>query len=289
MVLVLSPAGLAVVLCSMSDYGHDTAVLLAGLFFGEAVSLCALQTKESRYLFPRVALPAYVADAYYSYFYPYGFTWLAHSSLLCFQAFVFLVLWSHFETTVCLPKFSLDQLQIEVKLRPSRSQEATFNLSPAVQKLLLEQGLLLLGDNTSYETGVVMSAVISRAVQNMKVPCVIPIYPAPGAGDLLYEHESLDLIHPEVPMFRVLSSAFLTCQSSSLEALGGGAAVNMLLNRAFAGDARCGAMLAQLVSRMRSKKPFPSLKIPARLTIARHDANCEGLRQRTGLKEPEDE
>lgn len=84
------------------------------------------------------------ADAYYSYFYPYGFTWLAHSSLLCFQAphvkllsnwyfakiqqpkspvsmydsafkytslfhrctvwkaFVFLVLWSHFETTVCL-------------------------------------------------------------------------------------------------------------------------------------------------------------------------------------------
>ena len=69
------------------------------------------------------------------------------------------------------------------------------------------------------------------------------------------------------------------------------------LNRAFAGDARCGAMLAQLVSRMRcqhvvdkagtfkfflsdlslsldvrSKKPFPSLKIPVRLT----DADLQG-------------
>ena len=31
-------------------------------------------------------------------------------------------------------------------------------------------------------------------------------------------------------MFRVLSSAFLTCQFSSLEALGGGAAVNMLVS-----------------------------------------------------------
>lgn len=265
-VLVLSPAGLAVVFCQMGDC-QDTAALLLGLCLGEVASFCALQTKESRYLFPRVALPAYVADAYYSNFYPFGFTWLAHSSLLSFQAFVFLVLWSHLETTVPLPKFSLDQLQVEVKLRPSHSQDSKFQLSPTVQKLLLEQGLLLLGDNTSYETGVVMSAVISRAVQNMKVPCVIPIYPAPGATELLCDHEGLELIHPE--------------------ALGGGAAVHMLLNRAFAGDARCAAMLVQLVSRMRSKKPFPSLKIPARLTLAQVG---EGLRQRAGVKEePEDE
>lgn len=264
-VLVLSPAGLAVVFCHMGDC-QDTAALLLGLCLGEVASFCALQTKESRYLFPRVALPAYVADAYYSNFYPFGFTWLAHSSLLSFQAFVFLVLWSHLETTVPLPKFSLDQLQLEVKLRPSHSQDSKFQLSPTVQKLLLEQGLLLLGDNTSYETGVVMSAVISRAVQNMKVPCVIPIYPA-GATELLCDHEELELVHPE--------------------ALGGGAAVHMLLNRAFAGDARCAAMLVQLVSRMRSKKPFPSLKIPARLTLAQVG---EGLRQRAGVKEePEDE
>lgn len=263
-VLVLSPAGLAVVFCHMGDC-VDTAALLLGLCLGEVASFCALQTKESRYLFPRVALPAYVADAYYSNFYPFGFTWLAHSSLLSFQVFVFLVLWSHLETTVPLPKFSLDQLQLEVKLRPSHAQDSKFQLSPSVQKLLLEQGLLLLGDNTSYETGVVMSAVISRAVQNMKVPCVIPIYPAPGATELLCDHEELELVHPE--------------------ALGGGAAVHMLLNRAFAGDSRCAAMLVQLVSRMRSKKPFPSLKIPARLTLAQVD---EGLRQRAG-KEPEDE
>ena len=53
-----------------------------------------------------------------------------------------------------------------------------------------------------------MSAVISRAVQNMKVPCVLPLYPAPGATDLLYQEEALELVHPEE--------------------LGGGAAVHML-------------------------------------------------------------
>ncbi|CAK9026941.1 unnamed protein product [Durusdinium trenchii] len=235
-VLVLSPLCLGVVFCSiMGDDAEDTAVILVGLSIGEVVSYVALHTEESRYLFPRTALPAYVANAYYAYFHPFGLTWLSHSCLYCYQAFLFLVLWSHFESTVALPSYSLDQLVVEVKLRPSRSQVAKFNLSPSVQKLLLEQGLLLLGDNTSYETGVVMSAVISRAVQNVKVPCVLRLTPAAGATDLLLEGERLELIHPE--------------------ALGGGTAIHMLLNRAFAGDARCAAMLAQLLSRMRGDAP----------------------------------
>ncbi|CAE7942981.1 unnamed protein product, partial [Symbiodinium necroappetens] len=68
--------------------------------------------------------------------------------------------------------------------------------------------LLLLGDNTSYETGMVMSAVVSRAVQTMKAPrWTFPTDPV-AATDLLHPGESLRPIHPE--------------------ALGGGAAVNLL-------------------------------------------------------------
>eukprot|EP00913_Durusdinium_trenchii_P001580 g1464.t1 len=207
--------GLGVVFCSiMGDDAEDTAVILVGLSIGEVVSYVALHTEESRYLFPRTALPAYVTEKQ-----PRG---------------------SSPDHPNQKPKaddmFSWAPQQAEqVKLRPSRSQVAKFNLSPSVQKLLLEQGLLLLGDNTSYETGVVMSAVISRAVQNVKVPCVLRLTPAAGATDLLLEGERLELIHPE--------------------ALGGGTAIHMLLNRAFAGDARCAAMLAQLLSRMRGDAP----------------------------------
>lgn len=98
------------------------------------------------------------ADAYYSYFHSFlGFTWLSHGALFFYQApdmchramcrdasrcvwgtevFLFMVLWSHFESLVPLrgpqflasvgasaarrPIFSLEQLGVEVKLRPSQ-------------------------------------------------------------------------------------------------------------------------------------------------------------------------
>eukprot|EP00439_Symbiodinium_sp_Y106_P075095 s770_g14.t1 len=231
-VLVLAPAGLGFAFCRLAGTrAPDVAAILLCLSAGEVASLM-LQTQDSRYLFPRAALPAYVADVYYCFFYhPMNFTGLAHGALFCYQAFLVAVLWGHFETVVRLPTSSLDQLNVEVRIRPSSHAKGHAQLSPAVQKLLLEQGLLLLGDNTSYETGMVMSAVVSRAVQTMKAPrWTFPTDPV-GATDLLHPGESLRPIHPE--------------------ALGGGAAVHLLFSRAFAGDARSGAVLAQLTERMR--------------------------------------
>ncbi|CAE8685758.1 unnamed protein product [Polarella glacialis] len=83
-----------------------------------------------------------------------------------------------------------------------------------------------------------MSAVVSRTLQNTKVPCLPPRRAPRGAEALLLPGESLEPLHPE--------------------ALGGGAPAHLLLNRAFAGDARCAAVLAHLVARLeKSVKQWP--------------------------------
>eukprot|EP00931_Biecheleriopsis_adriatica_P104778 TRINITY_DN79407_c0_g1_i1.p1 TRINITY_DN79407_c0_g1~~TRINITY_DN79407_c0_g1_i1.p1 ORF type:complete len:829 (+),score=196.39 TRINITY_DN79407_c0_g1_i1:42-2528(+) len=273
LVLVACPVGLAAaILRVMGDAALDVGALLICLTVGEVGSFCLLHTKESRYLLPRTLMPAYAADVFYTFFYPFGFTSLCHSSLFCYQAFLILTLWGHFESVAQLPRFSLDQLGIEVKLRPSRSQkEQQLQLSASVRKLLFDQGLLLLGDDSSYETGVIMSALILRTLQNTKVPCLPPQPAAPGASALLLPHEALKPLHPE--------------------ALGGGAAVHMLLNRAFAGDARCGALLAHILTRTEAMVQGwpPVMQLPpqvrgTQVSAARRQQLFERMQQAAALR-----
>eukprot|EP00930_Biecheleria_cincta_P042825 TRINITY_DN29464_c0_g1_i1.p1 TRINITY_DN29464_c0_g1~~TRINITY_DN29464_c0_g1_i1.p1 ORF type:complete len:711 (-),score=126.36 TRINITY_DN29464_c0_g1_i1:86-2218(-) len=234
LVLIVSPIGLTLAIGrSAGCAAWDMAAILLCVAVGEVASLCALHTQESRYLFPRTVIPAYAADMCYTFFHPFGFTMLSHSCLFCYQAFLILICFGRFESAVQLPQSFPGQLSVEVQLRPvmsSLQSEEHFKLSPAVQKILLEQGLLLMGDDKSYESSVIMSAIISRTVQNAKVPCLPPRNAPPSSEALLLAGESLKPLHPE--------------------ALGGGAAVHMLLNRAFAGDARCGALLVNLADRM---------------------------------------
>jgi len=139
------------------------------------VSFAFLRTEESRYLLPRAALPAYSICVYYMFFHPFGFTWLACSTLCTFQNFLLLALWNHFEVPAKEPLVCPDALLLEVRMRPKLprpqgepSGGPAWGLSDTAQRLLLEQGLLLLGDDRSYEAGVVVSAVIARALQMAK-------------------------------------------------------------------------------------------------------------------------
>lgn len=229
LVLVVCPGVLILALCRLAgDTSGGLPAVLFCLSMGEMAALCFLRSQESRYLFPRVVLPVYAADMYYAFFHPFGFTLLAHSTLFCFQGFILCTLWSHFEATVQLPQTCPDHLAVEVRLRPSeRRPRVPPALTPQTQRLLLEQGLLLLGDDRSYESGVVMSAIVTRSLQVTQVPP--PPRPPPSA--------------PQPLVFGALPQAVV-------ELLGGGPGAQALVSRAHAGDTRCMALLGHVLSRL---------------------------------------
>jgi len=230
-VLVASPAALLLALCRLvGDAAGSLVAVLLCLAGGEVAALCMLRTQESRYLFPRAMLPAYVADVYYAFFHPFGFTWLSHCALWCFQGFLLCTLWGHFEAAAELPDTCPDHLSVEVRMRPKEEQrggppQAPPALSAPVQRLLLEQSLLLLGDDRSYESGVVMSAIVARALQVTKV-----VQGPPG---------------PPTP---------------SIERLGGGPVVQTLVNHASSGDERCSALMQHLLTRLPQLPQLPQLQ-----------------------------
>mmetsp|Transcript_51632 Transcript_51632/g.167720 ORF Transcript_51632/g.167720 Transcript_51632/m.167720 type:complete len:1210 (-) Transcript_51632:251-3880(-) len=265
-VTICLPALLAFALCRLAgDLDADVCALLLAFVCAEVFSLVVVATEESRYILPRSLLPVYVADVYYTCFHPFGFTWLAHGSLWCFQGFIMLVLWSHFETQASLPCTSTCQLLVEARLRPKpappvdpaaptptlqplppsgrspmlapgdRPRAQAGSISEPTQRLLLEQGLLLLGNDQSYEAGLVMGAVISRALQAIKVPR------SHDAGALAERMEPL----------RPLLSAF----SRLTGALDDGVATRTLVARSSAGDRRCERFVQHLLTRVPAPRP----------------------------------
>jgi len=233
LVLVSSPAALAMAVWRLDGTKKDgLLVIFWCLSIGEVAFLFLFHTKESRYIFPRAMLPVLVADTYYTLFHPFGFTMLSHGALCCFEAFVICTLWSHFEVSLPLPKVCPDHLAVSVKLRPcSQHCRNALPLSPQTQRLLVEQGLLLLGDDTSYESGVVMSALVSRALQAARPP---PTALLPSRGQ---------------------RRAAMAQTLLSTERLGGGPAAQTLVELAASGDLRCKALLDHLFARLPPSPP----------------------------------
>jgi len=232
-VLAISPVAFAMAVWRMGGIEKNgLLVIFWCLSTGEVAFLVLLRTKESRYVFPRAMIPVLVADAYYTLFHPFGFTTLSHGALCCFEAFVICTLWSHFEVTLPLPNECPDHLAVSVKLRPCNQQvRNALPLSPQMQRLLVEQGLLLLGDDTSYETGVVMSALVARALQSSRPP---PTALLPSRGQ------------------RVAAVAQTLL---SVDRLGGGPAAQTLVEHAQNGDERCKALLDHLFARLPPAPP----------------------------------
>jgi len=233
LVLAISPAALAMAVWRLAGMKNDgLLVIFSCLSIGEVAFVFLLRTKESRYIFPRALLPVLVVDTYYTLFHPFGFTTLSHGALCCFEAFLICTLWSHFEVTLPLPKVSPDHLAVSVKLRPSsHAARNALPFSPQMQRLLVEQGLLLLGDDTSYESGVVMSALVARALQASRPP---PAVLMPTRGQRM-------------------ASAAQT--HFSVERLGGGPAAQTLVENAQTGDERCKALLDHLFARLPPSPP----------------------------------
>lgn len=232
LVLVASPFAVASVLCTVAgDLSGDVTMLLLCQAVGELAARFLLRSEESRYIFPRAVLPVYAADIYYCFFHPFGFKGLMHGLLWSFQAFSIFTLFSHFEALMDLPVACPEQVTVEVRLRPrtTPSSEAPDNaISASTRQLLLEQGLLLLGDDKSYESAVVMSAVVMRALQASDAPSLQTPPPPP----------------PEVPT----GAEFLA--EIDVELLGGGHPSQMLISSARSGDARCLGLAGHLLQRL---------------------------------------
>jgi len=267
LVLAISPAALAMAVWRLGGIKKDgLLVIFWCLSIGEVAFLFLFYTKESRYIFPRAMLPVLVADTYYTLFHPFGFTMLSHCALCCFEAFVICTLWNHFEVSLPLPKVCPDHLAVSVKLRPcSHHGRNALPLSPQTQRLLVEQGLLLLGDDTSYESGVVMSALVSRALQASRPP---PNALLPSRGQ---------------------RRAAVAQTLLFVEHLGGGPAAQNLVEHAASGDQRCKALLDHLFARLpplppplmlrncyMEHRPFengPTVWTPIVLTSSMHDTS----------------
>jgi hypothetical protein len=226
LVLVLAPIAIYSGMSSLGgDLADDTAQVMLCQAFAEIVALFSMRTQESRYIFPRALLLVYSANTYYMFFHPFGFIRHMHGLLISFQAFLVLVLWSHFEVAVKLPPTCQDQLTVEVRLRPSARPTQSSALSPTMQQLLLEQGLLLLGDDRSHESAVVMSALVIQALQLAK-----PL-PAP-----LPEGFSLAAEDEEVLVAAVEHA--------------GGAMGQILVDHTRGGNKRCMALVRHLMERL---------------------------------------
>lgn len=228
-VLVLLPFGIFSGICRL---GGDLSVAVSQVLICQAVAeilaLATMRAEESRYMFPRALLLVYFAHMYYMIFHPFGYIRQLHSVLCCFQAFLAVVLWSHFEVAVPLPLVCPDQLTVEVRLRPGVRAGKPSTLSTVMQQLLLEQGLLLLGDDRSHESAVVMSAVIMRALQTSS-PLVAP--PPQEGLQLTAEDEEVFI-------------------AADVDLLAAGAIGKVLVEHARGGDARCMALVHHLVKRL---------------------------------------
>lgn len=231
-VLMASPLLLALALCrALGDAGADYAAPLLCLAIGELVALVAFRTAEARYLFPRMMLPVYVADVFYTSFHSFGFTALAHSALFTFQAFAAVSLWSHFELRAPGLACAEPRLSVEARLRPLRKPPQDRFASPpagAVRQLLVDQALLLAGGDHSTESGIVLGAIIGRVLQSA--------LPEPSLPASAYER------HPVGQEARRLGGGH--------GLLLGGAATQALIGRAFAGDEDCEALLRHLLERL---------------------------------------
>eukprot|EP00927_Polykrikos_kofoidii_P056291 TRINITY_DN50444_c0_g1_i1.p1 TRINITY_DN50444_c0_g1~~TRINITY_DN50444_c0_g1_i1.p1 ORF type:complete len:796 (+),score=91.42 TRINITY_DN50444_c0_g1_i1:53-2389(+) len=223
-VITASLGAFAFVICQIAgDAKADVAIVLFCQILGEVGASCILRSEESRYIFPRAVLPVYVADIFYTFFHPFGFTWLSHLLLFLFQQFIIMVLWNHFEVTLKLPATCPDQMLVHVRLQPSEQrvrQHHALVLSPGMQQLLLEQGVLLLGRDRLYENAIVMSAIIMRALQVASLPPIMK------------------------PVFSV------TMPQDIAALLAGGVSTQMLVAYARIGDTRCLAFVGQLVGRL---------------------------------------
>eukprot|EP00746_Dinoflagellata_sp_MGD_P019478 gnl/MRDRNA2_/MRDRNA2_14528_c0_seq1.p1 gnl/MRDRNA2_/MRDRNA2_14528_c0~~gnl/MRDRNA2_/MRDRNA2_14528_c0_seq1.p1 ORF type:complete len:702 (+),score=92.44 gnl/MRDRNA2_/MRDRNA2_14528_c0_seq1:122-2227(+) len=210
------------------DLAGDATLVLLCFICGELSAAWLLKTEESRFLFPWAVIPIYIADIYYVVLQPFAFTGFSHSVLILYQLFVLAFLLSHFEATSCLPLACPDRLTTEVRARPNdrrHGNETSGPMSRPMQQLLLEQGLLLLGDDHSFESAAVMSAIISRAI------------PAPGYCGPCRPR-------PGEPYTAEMLAAM------DAEYLGGGAASELLVEHGQAGSVRCLALMAHLITRM---------------------------------------
>ncbi|CAK0823383.1 unnamed protein product [Prorocentrum cordatum] len=113
-----------------------------------------------------------------------------------------------------------------------------------MQRWLLEQGLLLLGDDRSYEAGVVLSALVARALQGSDVPP----QGAERGGSPRDEAE-------EVERYRLASERISSVPggrmpgTAAMHLLGGGPVAQMLVYHGFRGEHRCDELLRHLLPR----------------------------------------